>query len=75
MKVAPRTPGPTLWQCRQGKPAQTQSQDPASRDWAGNVSNFPREITETALAHIKFSTSVHGRTSRRRQTTEREGQL
>jgi integrase len=22
------------------------------RDWAGNVSNFPREITETALAHI-----------------------
>src|SRR5258705_7559837 len=21
------------------------------RDWAGNVSNFPREITETALAH------------------------
>jgi integrase len=22
------------------------------RDWAGNVSNFPREITETALAHV-----------------------
>ena len=22
------------------------------RDWAGNVYNFPREITETALAHI-----------------------
>ncbi len=22
------------------------------RDWAGNVSNFSREITETALAHI-----------------------
>jgi hypothetical protein len=20
--------------------------------WAGNVSNFPREITETALAHV-----------------------
>jgi hypothetical protein len=25
---------------------------PAFRDWAGNVSNFPREITETALAHV-----------------------
>jgi integrase len=22
------------------------------RDWAGSVSNFPREITETALAHV-----------------------
>jgi hypothetical protein len=22
------------------------------RDWAGNVSNFPREIIETALAHV-----------------------
>ena len=22
------------------------------RHWAGNVSNFPREITETALAHV-----------------------
>lgn len=22
------------------------------RDWAGNVSNFPREITETALARV-----------------------
>jgi integrase len=22
------------------------------RDWAGNVSNFPREITETAVAHV-----------------------
>jgi hypothetical protein len=22
------------------------------RDWAGNVSNFPREIKETALAHV-----------------------
>jgi hypothetical protein len=22
------------------------------RDWAGNVSNFHREITETALAHV-----------------------
>jgi hypothetical protein len=22
------------------------------RDWAGNVSNFQREISETALAHI-----------------------
>ena len=22
------------------------------RDWAGNVSNFPREITETALVHV-----------------------
>jgi integrase len=22
------------------------------RDWAGNVSNFPREITETVLAHV-----------------------
>ncbi len=22
------------------------------RDWAGNVSNFPREITETALAQV-----------------------
>ena len=22
------------------------------RDWAGNVSNFAREITETALAHV-----------------------
>jgi integrase len=22
------------------------------RDWAGNVSNFPREIMETALAHV-----------------------
>jgi integrase len=22
------------------------------RDWAGNVSNFPREITETAMAHV-----------------------
>jgi integrase len=22
------------------------------RDWAGNVSNFPREITATALAHV-----------------------
>jgi hypothetical protein len=22
------------------------------REWAGNVSNFPREITETALAHV-----------------------
>ena len=22
------------------------------RDWAGNVSNFPREITETAIAHV-----------------------
>jgi len=21
------------------------------RDWAGNVSNFPREVVETALAH------------------------
>jgi hypothetical protein len=23
-----------------------------ARDWAGNVSNFPREVTETALAHF-----------------------
>jgi len=22
------------------------------RDWAGNVSSFPREVTETALAHV-----------------------
>ena len=22
------------------------------RDWARNVSNFPREVTETALAHV-----------------------
>ena len=22
------------------------------RDWAGNTTNFPREITETALAHV-----------------------
>jgi hypothetical protein len=22
------------------------------RDWAGNVPNFPREITETALSHV-----------------------
>jgi integrase len=22
------------------------------RDWAGNLSNFPREIVETALAHV-----------------------
>jgi integrase len=22
------------------------------RDWAGNVSNFPREVAETALAHV-----------------------
>jgi integrase len=22
------------------------------RDWAGNVSQFPREVTETALAHV-----------------------
>jgi integrase len=22
------------------------------RDWAGNVTSFPREITETALAHV-----------------------
>jgi integrase len=22
------------------------------RDWAGNVSNSPREVTETALAHV-----------------------
>jgi hypothetical protein len=22
------------------------------RDWAGNVSNFPREVTETALEHV-----------------------
>ena len=22
------------------------------RDWAGNVSNFPREMIETALAHV-----------------------
>ena len=22
------------------------------RDWAGKVSNFPREVTETALAHV-----------------------
>jgi hypothetical protein len=22
------------------------------RDWTGNVSNFPREVTETALAHV-----------------------
>jgi integrase len=22
------------------------------RDWAGNVSNFPREIVENALAHV-----------------------
>ena len=22
------------------------------RDWAGNVSNFPREVVETALAHV-----------------------
>jgi integrase len=22
------------------------------RDWAGNVSSFPRELTETALAHV-----------------------
>jgi hypothetical protein len=22
------------------------------RDWAGNLSNVPREITETALAHV-----------------------
>ncbi len=22
------------------------------RDWAGNVSHFPREVTETALAHV-----------------------
>jgi integrase len=22
------------------------------RDWAGNVSNFPRELIETALAHV-----------------------
>jgi hypothetical protein len=25
---------------------------PSFRDWAGNVSSFPREITETALAHV-----------------------
>lgn len=24
----------------------------AFRDWAGNVTNFPREVTETALAHV-----------------------
>jgi integrase len=22
------------------------------RDWAGNATNFPREVTETALAHV-----------------------
>jgi hypothetical protein len=22
------------------------------RDWAGNVSSFPREVTETALSHV-----------------------
>jgi hypothetical protein len=22
------------------------------RDWAGNVSNFPRELIETALSHV-----------------------
>jgi hypothetical protein len=22
------------------------------RDWVGNVSGFPREVTETALAHV-----------------------
>jgi hypothetical protein len=22
------------------------------RDWAGNVSNFPREVTETTLEHV-----------------------
>ena len=22
------------------------------RDWAGNISSFPREVTETALAHV-----------------------
>jgi integrase len=22
------------------------------RDWAGNVTNFPREVVETALAHV-----------------------
>jgi len=22
------------------------------RDWAGNVTSFPREVTETALAHV-----------------------
>jgi integrase len=22
------------------------------RDWAGNVSSFPREVVETALAHV-----------------------
>lgn len=22
------------------------------RDWAGNVSTFPREVTETALSHV-----------------------
>jgi hypothetical protein len=30
------------------------------RDWPGNVSNFPREITETALAHV---TGDNGRAS------------
>ena len=40
MAVPPRQAGP--------------NSEPGSsfRDWAGNVSNFPREITETALAHI-----------------------
>jgi hypothetical protein len=25
---------------------------PVSGDWPGNVSSFPREVTETALAHV-----------------------
>jgi hypothetical protein len=29
------------------------------RDWAGNISKFPREITETALAHVVGDKAEH----------------
>jgi hypothetical protein len=33
------------------------------RDWAGNISNFPREVVETALAHVigDKAEQAHGR--------------
>ena len=51
--------GPTGWDTRQKRCA-SHTREIATvhgfrssfRDWAGNVSHFPREVTETALAHV-----------------------
>jgi hypothetical protein len=41
--------------------------------WAGNVSNFPREITETALAHVIGDTA--GQAYRRSDALEKRRKL